>query len=156
MCIIFRNGRAREYDVLSECLGRPKQICHVRGVSSYQGWKYGWPQHASMYRKSNRTKTDASINMKKLKEQIKQEPVVEMQMQNNLLKRLCCHHVVLSPVSNHTSPSPATLKSSCASADNIGLIDGTAELTITSTVLNINDQTIWSRYMQIWSQNTFL
>jgi hypothetical protein len=25
----------------------------------------------------------------------------------------------------------------------------------TSTILNINDQTVWSRYMQIWSQNTF-
>jgi hypothetical protein len=33
----------------------------------------------------------------------------------------------LSPVSNRASPSPATLKSSYASADNIGLIDGTAE-----------------------------
>jgi hypothetical protein len=31
-------------------------------------------------------------------------------------------------VSNHASPSPTTLKSSCASADNVGLIDGTAEL----------------------------
>jgi hypothetical protein len=35
--------------------------------------------------------------------------------------------VVLSPMSNHTSPSPATLKSSCASAD-VGLIDCTVEL----------------------------
>jgi hypothetical protein len=26
----------------------------------------------------------------------------------------------------------------------------------TSTLLNINDQTVWSRYMQIWSQNIFL
>jgi hypothetical protein len=26
----------------------------------------------------------------------------------------------------------------------------------TSTLLNINDQTVWSRYMQIWSRNTFL
>jgi hypothetical protein len=31
-------------------------------------------------------------------------------------------------MSNHASPSPATLKSSCASTDNVGLIDGTAEL----------------------------
>jgi hypothetical protein len=38
--------------------------------------------------------------------------------------------VVLSPLSNRASPSPSTLKSSCASADNIGLIDGTAELTM--------------------------
>jgi hypothetical protein len=35
---------------------------------------------------------------------------------------------VLSPVSNCTNPSPATLKSSCASVDNVGLINGTSEL----------------------------
>jgi hypothetical protein len=29
---------------------------------------------------------------------------------------------------NRASPSPATLKSRCASADNVGLIDGTVEL----------------------------
>jgi hypothetical protein len=31
-------------------------------------------------------------------------------------------------MSNRASPSPATLKSSCAFADNVSLIDGTAEL----------------------------
>jgi hypothetical protein len=35
--------------------------------------------------------------------------------------------MVLSPMSNRASPSPATLKSSCASTD-VGFIDGTAEL----------------------------
>jgi hypothetical protein len=38
--------------------------------------------------------------------------------------------MVLSPMSNRASPSPSTLKSSCASIDNVGLIDGTAELTM--------------------------
>jgi hypothetical protein len=61
--------------------------------------------------------------MEKIKEQIKQELVAEMQMQ-----RWYCHQMVLSLVSNHASPSPATLKSSCASKDNVGLIDCTAEL----------------------------
>jgi hypothetical protein len=32
----------REYDVLSQCLGRPEQPGRVCGVSSYQGWKYAW------------------------------------------------------------------------------------------------------------------
>jgi hypothetical protein len=72
----------REYDVLIQCLGRPKQPGHVRGVSSYQGWKYAWPQHVEMYMKRKRTKTDTSIDMEKIKEQIKQELVAEMQMQN--------------------------------------------------------------------------
>jgi hypothetical protein len=36
--------------------------------------------------------------------------------------------MVLSPVSSRARPSPATLKSSCASADNVGFIDGTVVL----------------------------
>jgi hypothetical protein len=118
----------KEYDVLSQYLGHPEQPGCVRGVSSYQGWKYAWPQHVEMYRKRKRTKTDASVDTEKIKEQIKQELVAELQMQNMQMQRWCCHQMVLSPMSNRASPSPATLKSSCASADNVGLIDGTAEL----------------------------
>jgi hypothetical protein len=70
--------------------------------------------------------------MEKIKEQIKQELVAEMQMQ-----RWCCHQMVLSPMSNRASPSPATLKSSCASVD-VGLIDGTAEL---ATEMRYDDRT---------------
>jgi hypothetical protein len=68
-----------EYDVLSQCLGRPKQHSRVSGVSSYQGWKYAWPQHVEMYRKK-RMKTDTSVDTEKIKEQIKQELVAEMWM----------------------------------------------------------------------------
>jgi hypothetical protein len=117
----------REYDVLSQCLGRPEQHGRVHGVSSYQGWKYAWPQHFEMYRKRKRMKTDTSIDMEKIKEQIKQELVAEMRMQNMQKQRWCCHQMVLSPMSNRASPSPTTLNSSCASAD-VGLIDGTTEL----------------------------
>jgi hypothetical protein len=128
----------REYDVLSQCLGCPEQLGHVRGVSSYQGWKYAWPQHVEMYRKRKRTKTDASVDTKKIKEQIKQKLVVEMQMQNMWKQRWCGHKMVLSPMTNHASPSLATLKSRCASADNVGLIDGTAEL---ATEVRCDDRT---------------
>jgi hypothetical protein len=34
-----------------------------------------------MYRKRKKTKTDTSVGTEKIKEQIKQEPVAEMQMQ---------------------------------------------------------------------------
>jgi hypothetical protein len=71
-----------EYDVLSQCLGCTEQPGCVRGVSSYHGWKYAWPQHVEMYRKRKRTKTDASVDTEKIKEQMKQELVVEMRMQN--------------------------------------------------------------------------
>jgi hypothetical protein len=68
----------REYGVLSQCLGRPEQHGRVRSVSSYQGWKYAWPQHIEMYRKRKRTKTDTSFDMEQIKEQIKKELVAEM------------------------------------------------------------------------------
>jgi DNA-directed RNA polymerase subunit N (RpoN/RPB10) len=89
-----------------------------------------------MYRKK-RTKTDTSVDTEKIKEQIKQELVAEMRMQNLQMQRWCCHQMVLSPKSNRASPSPATLKSSCASAD-VGLIDGTAEL---ATEVRCDDHT---------------
>jgi hypothetical protein len=124
--------RQRKYDVQSQCLGRAEQHGRVRGVSSYQGWKYAWPQHVEMYRKRKRTKTDTSGDTEKIKEQIKLELVVEMRMQNMQMQRWCCNQM-----SNHAGPSPATLKSSCASAD-IGLIDGTAEL---ATEVRCDDRT---------------
>jgi hypothetical protein len=61
-------------------LGRLEQPGYVCGVSSYQGWKYAWPQHVEMYRKRKRMKTDASVDTEKIKEQIKQELVAEMRM----------------------------------------------------------------------------
>jgi hypothetical protein len=132
-----RMAGQREYDVLSQCLGRPEQHGHVRGVSSYQSWNYAWPRHVEMYRKKKRTKTDTSVDTEKIKEQIKQELVAEMRMQNMQMQRWCCHQMVLSPMSDRASPSPATLKSRCASAD-VGLIDGTAEL---ATEVRCDDHT---------------
>jgi hypothetical protein len=45
--------------------------------------------------------------------------------------------MVLSPMSNSANPSPAKLKSSCAST-NVGLIDGNAEL---ATEVRCDDRT---------------
>jgi hypothetical protein len=44
-----------------------------------------------MYMKKKRTKTDISVDTEKIKEQIKQELVAEMQMQNMQMQRWCCH-----------------------------------------------------------------
>jgi hypothetical protein len=38
--------------VLSQCLGRPEQHGHVRGVSSYQGW---WGLGASQWSMDDRS-----------------------------------------------------------------------------------------------------
>jgi hypothetical protein len=82
-------------------------------------------------------KTDTSVDTEKIKEQIKQELVAEMRMQNMQMQRWGCHQMMLSPMSNCASPSPAKLKSSCASAD-VGLTDGTAEL---ATEVRCDDRT---------------
>jgi hypothetical protein len=86
----------RGYDVLSQCLGRLEQHGCVCGVSSYQSWKYAWPQHVEMYKKRKRTKTDTSVDTEKIKEQIKQELVAEMRMKTSrcrggVVTRWCCH-----------------------------------------------------------------
>jgi DNA-directed RNA polymerase subunit N (RpoN/RPB10) len=86
-------------------------------------------------------KADTSVDAKKIKEQIKQELVVEMRMQNMQMKRWCCHQMVLSPMSNRASPSPTTLNSSCASAD-VGLIDGTTELATEVAVTIVHTKTL--------------
>jgi hypothetical protein len=64
--------------VLIQFLGRPEQPGHVCGVSSYRGWKCACSQHIEMYMKRKRTKTDASVDTEKIKEQIEQELVDEM------------------------------------------------------------------------------
>ena len=57
----------REKDVLTEVLGSPKQTCHVRGVSSYSGWKH-WSDCAGMYRKRKQLISDVDVKaIKKLK-----------------------------------------------------------------------------------------
>jgi DNA-directed RNA polymerase subunit N (RpoN/RPB10) len=58
-------------------------------------------------------KTNTSVDMEKIKEQIKQELVAEMRMQNMQMQRWCCQLMVLSPMFNRTSPSPATEEQLC-------------------------------------------
>jgi hypothetical protein len=86
-----------------------------------------------MYRKRKRTKTDTSVDTEKKKEQIKDELVAEMQMQLMQIQRWCCHQCPIAQ-----ALQSATLKSSYASADNVGLIDGTAKL---ATEVQCDDRT---------------
>ncbi|KAG0520251.1 hypothetical protein BDA96_08G057800, partial [Sorghum bicolor] len=47
----------RENDILSECLG-PEHTGRVRGISSYKGWKHGFPESIDMYKKRKRAAVD--------------------------------------------------------------------------------------------------
>jgi hypothetical protein len=88
-----------------------------------------------MYRK--RARTDASVDKEHIKEEIKQE--LKAEMQNDMLAMMARGYpMVLSPLSNRPSSSPAGLKSSCAFADNVGLINGTKEF---STEVHSDDPT---------------
>jgi hypothetical protein len=49
-----------------------------------------------MYRKRKRTKTDTSVDTEKIKEQIKQELVVVMQMKNMQMQRWFCHQCIIA------------------------------------------------------------
>jgi hypothetical protein len=88
--IVFNNKETEKLDAdikeKNACAESSGMAGHVRGVSNYQYWKYAWPQHASMYRKRKRTRTDASIDKEKIKEEIKQE--LKAEMQNDLLAML--------------------------------------------------------------------
>ena len=46
---------ARERDVLTAALGNPEHPGRVRGVSSSQGWKHGFPEDIGMYKKRKRS-----------------------------------------------------------------------------------------------------
>ena len=71
--------------------------------------------------------TDSSVDKQQMKEEIKQE--LKAEMEKDMLDMMARgYQVVFAPVSNRTSPSPAGLKSSCASLDNVGLINVTTEL----------------------------
>jgi hypothetical protein len=80
-----------------------------------------------LYRKRKRASTDSSVDKQQMKEEIKQE--LKAEMKKDMLDMMARgYQVVFALVSNCTSPSPAGLKSSCASADNVGLINDTTEL----------------------------
>ena len=49
-----------EKDVLTKVLGNLEQIGHVRGVSSYNGWKH-WPNYTGMYRKRKQSTSDVDV-----------------------------------------------------------------------------------------------
>ena len=60
----------REKDVLIEVLGSPEQTSHVRGVSSYSGWKH-WPDYAVMYRKRKQSTSDVDVEaIKEVRNQV--------------------------------------------------------------------------------------
>lgn len=64
----------RENDVLAACLG-PEEPDRVRGVSSYHGWKYAWPECSSMYRKRKRIN---EIDVEAIKSQVKEEVTAQV------------------------------------------------------------------------------
>jgi hypothetical protein len=68
----------RENDVLRQYLSHPEQPGRVCGVSSHKGWKFAWPQHASLYRKRKRASTGSLVDKQQMKEEIKQELKAEM------------------------------------------------------------------------------
>ena len=78
----------REKDVLTEVMGSPEQTGHVRGVSSYSGWKH-WPDYAGMYRKRKQSTSD--VDVEAIKEEVKNQVTEEItkKVTNDIMAMLC-------------------------------------------------------------------
>ena len=66
----------RENDVLTACLG-PEQPGRVRAVSSYTGWKHGWPGCSGMYRKRKRSGA-VDVDVQAIAAQVRQEVTAQV------------------------------------------------------------------------------
>ena len=55
--------------MLTQYLG-PEQPGHVRGVSSYNGWKEAWPGHLGMYRMRRKI---SSADLQTIKDELRAE-----------------------------------------------------------------------------------
>ncbi|CAD6340210.1 unnamed protein product [Miscanthus lutarioriparius] len=76
----------RENDVLTACLG-PKQPGRVRTISSYTGWKHGWPGCSGMYRKRKRSGA-VDVDVEAIAAQVRQEVTAQVTQEVSLRPRL--------------------------------------------------------------------
>ena len=74
-------------------------------MSSYKGWKHGWPQFSSMYRKRKRI---ASVDVEKIKAELRAE------VTEDIISMLAPQGLQIQPISRNPRPAPG--RSSCASA----------------------------------------
>ena len=102
--------------MLTKVLGNLEQTGHVRGVSSYSGWKH-WPDCVGMYRKRKRSTSD--VNVGAIKEEVKSQVIEEItkKVTNDIMAMLCFQGVHLRSPSNTPSPIGGR-KSSCALASD--------------------------------------
>jgi len=68
----------RENDILSTCLG-PEHTGHVRGISSYKGWKHGFPYCIDMYMKRKREIVDYVALKAELRDEIMDKLMKKLQ-----------------------------------------------------------------------------
>ncbi|XP_021308219.1 uncharacterized protein LOC110432337 isoform X3 [Sorghum bicolor] len=117
----------RENDVLTACLG-PEQPGRVRGVSGYTGWRHGWPECSSMYRKRKRSDVDVEAITAQVRQEItaqvtedvtaKVTKEVSAKVTQDIMSYLADQGFHIRPPPSRT-PSPACgRRSSCASASN--------------------------------------
>lgn len=108
----------REKDLLTACLG-PEQPGRVRGFSSTMGWKHGWPECSSMYRKRRRS---SSVDVEAITAQVTEEVTAKVTKEvSALLQAAGLLQLPSLLLGNRAqSPAPGTpgtgRRSSCASA----------------------------------------
>ena len=101
--------------MLTQCLG-PEELGHIRGVSSYNGWKEAWSGHLGMYRKRRKI---SSTDLQTIKDELRAE------VTQDILSMLAKQGLHIVPLSRNTSPAHGR-RSSCASVSEAakGLNDG--------------------------------
>ena len=96
LCLVW------DKDVLTEVLGSLEQTGHVRGMSSYCGWKH-WPDCIGMYRKKKQSTSD--VDVEAIKEVIKSQVTEEITKKviSDIMTMLCDQGVHLRSPSNTPS-----------------------------------------------------
>lgn len=79
-------------------------------MSSYNGWKYAWPEFSGMYRKRKRAN---SVDVEVIKAELRAE------VTQDIISMLASQGLQLQPISRGPSPAPGR-RSSCASASGAG------------------------------------
>ena len=90
--------------MLTQCLG-PEEPGHIRGVSSYNGWKEAWSGHLGMYRKRRKI---SSADLQTIKDELRAE------VTQDILSMLAKQGLQIVPLSRNTSPAPGR-RSNCGS-----------------------------------------
>ncbi|CAD6258516.1 unnamed protein product [Miscanthus lutarioriparius] len=124
----------RENDVLTACLG-PEQPGCVRAVSSYTGWKHGWPGCSGMYRKRKRSGA-VDVDVQAIAAQVREEVTAQVTQEVTAKVTKEVTSKVTQDVMSYLADQGLLLGPSSVAPDTIDLLE---EPTQCSLVVNLGN-----------------